>query len=251
MLTAKQQAESIGAQSQMAFQERMSNTAHQREVADLQAAGLNPVLSAHGQGASTPSGSENDYTGAQLGELLQSSILTNARAVHGMEKAVAAINNSWKKIGEDLSDEKLKAEYDALTPAERAKLATQQYGVASPDFEGYAQQRRDEQNKLIDKILGWIPNSVLSRITGVSGKDTKSTIKSIVTSSSYNTFIDRAALLFTDRGLKLTGREALHLLKTGEWPKPVTSAQDEAGRYVYVPGDKRASTWFYRHGTSR
>lgn len=38
------------------FQERMSSTAHQREVKDLVSAGLNPVLSANA-GAQTPAGS--------------------------------------------------------------------------------------------------------------------------------------------------------------------------------------------------
>lgn len=88
------QASSAQAARQMDFQERLSGTAHQREVEDLKAAGLNPILSAGGPGASTPQGSQapmQDY-GAGIQKTIETAIALRAQNKE-MEAKDAQIEN--------------------------------------------------------------------------------------------------------------------------------------------------------------
>lgn len=99
---------------QNAWQKMMSDTSHQREVKDLIAAGLNPVLSANA-GASTPVGSSPDMesVGPSIPPGLVRNSLTSAVEMRRIKKDVAEADSridlndtQRKKIKQDMMAQK-------------------------------------------------------------------------------------------------------------------------------------------------
>lgn len=188
---AQNAASAEAAQRQMDFQEQMSNTSYQRQVKDLEAAGINPMLVTKLGGASTPVGALPSFVnpaamGSQASSAQQASSASMKQAETQerlSEPQIEQVKALTEKIKEEVKNvpvegERLRqmvfliarqtdyyqqlgyteAQRDAMVRATTAKLAAEtnliQYDIQAAEALNNLGRQYKELGPIIQAILG-------------------------------------------------------------------------------------------------
>lgn len=186
------------AQKQMDFQERMSNTAHQREVADMRAAGINPILTATGgPGASSPPGASAEMKDAKSPGVNSAMKAIDTMASAFLAKELADKAREDAKLSEQLketsrTDSTLKAAQRGKTILEKdlVEANTNSARAATYNIEEdtrVKQQLQNLQQSEIDKNHAFtnllqeqgVTEGFRARLTSLNGDQAAELLKSL------------------------------------------------------------------------
>lgn len=140
------------ASDQMDFQKEMSNTAHQREVADLKAAGLNPKLSGTGgAGASSPAGAMSTDVAPQIS---MPDFMSYGVSLKQLEQAQAKLDLDAKGVAiQDRNSAAAIAKTMSDIDINKMQKILMQKGMPRAQLEGEASQ-------ILKKGIDWLKSNV-------------------------------------------------------------------------------------------
>ncbi len=123
------------ARRQMDFQERLSNSAYQRSMADMRKAGLNPILSYKQGGASTPAGAGIPAVD-EIGPAVSSAqhtmrLASDIKLQSAQGKQSQATTEAQKALARDLHNRATKTAYDGDLAGMAAEIGRKKTNIIS------------------------------------------------------------------------------------------------------------------------